>query len=355
MEENLVSFKCPSCDTSLLYDTGIGKFLCPACGNQYELSEIDNAGASTEPSFDWGDLIANTEEEDLTGTVTYTCKYCGADIVTAATTSATHCPYCDNEIIINEKLEGSLRPNYIIPFKFDKKAIGDMWRSLCKKKRLLPKNFINEAVIDKAKGIYVPFWLFNCTADGKMTFETTTSRSWYSANYHYTETKYYYVTVDGEVGFKKIPVDASIKMDNKTMDLLEPYDYTQLEEFAPGYLSGFLADRFDDTPETCVPRANTRVVEGVVKVFSDEVKGYNSVRKVSDDLALKDTDAKYALLPVYTMKADYRGKTYFYSINGQTGKIVGEFPKSKLRWLSYFIKYAAIIAGALLILSFLLR
>ena len=355
MIDNLVSFKCPSCDSSLVYDASIGKFLCPSCDNQYELDEIEKAGASEEPSFDWGEHIAHTSEEDLTGTVTYMCKYCGADIITAATTSATHCPYCDNEIIINDKLEGTLRPNYIIPFKFDKKQIVTMWHNLCKKKRRLPKNFINDAVVEKARGIYVPFWFFDCIATGTMTFETTTTRSWYSGGYDYTETKYYYVTVDGEVGFKKIPVDASIKMDNRTMDLLEPYDYSQLEDFAPGYLSGFMADRFDDMPESCIPRANTRVEEGVSKEFSDTVKGYRSVKKVSDDLTLKDTEAKYALLPVYTFNATYGGKTYSYAVNGQTGKIIGEFPKSKLRWFSYFIRSAGIVAAVLLLLSFLLR
>ncbi|MCR5694769.1 MAG: hypothetical protein K6G89_07360 [Clostridia bacterium] len=355
MQDNLVSFKCPSCDTSLLYDAAIGKFRCPACGNRYDLSVIHNAAASDEPSFDWGDHIASFVKEDLTGSVTYSCKYCGADIVTDAITSATHCPYCDNEIIINQNLEGALRPNYIIPFKIVKKDLADMWKDLVKKKKLLPKKLVTDVVIDKAIGLYVPFWLYDCTADGKVTFETTTTRSWYSFNYRYTETKYYYVTVDGEVGFKKIPVDASIKMDDNTMDLLEPYDYSQLEEFAPGYLSGFLADRYDDDPEACTPRAGVKVSEGVNKAFSNCVTGYSSVRKVSDDLILKDTEAKYALLPVYVMKAKYGGNTYTYTINGQTGKIVGEFPKSKFRWLKNFAISAGIIAAVLMIIMFLLR
>lgn len=355
MQDNLVSFKCPTCDTSLLFDAELGKFLCPACSNQYEIADIEKAGASAEPSFDWGAHMASYVKEDLTGTVTYSCKYCGADIVTEATTSATHCPYCDNEIIINEKLTGSLRPNCIIPFKFDKKNIADMWKTLLKKKRLLPKNFITDAVIEKARGIYVPFWLYDCTADGRMTFETTTRRSWYSSGYDYTEVKYYYVTVEGEVGFKKVPVDASIKMDNRTMDLLEPYDYSQLEPFAPGYLSGFMADRYDDTPAECAPRVNTRVIDGVANVFSKEVTGYNTSRRVSEDLGLKDTAAVYALLPVYTMKAQYNGKTYEYTINGQTGKIVGDFPKSKARWFKTFGIVSGIIAVVLMLLMFLMR
>jgi DNA-directed RNA polymerase subunit RPC12/RpoP len=353
MQDNLVSFKCPSCDTSLLYDAESGKFKCPACDNMYELAQIENATSAGATAFDWGEYISSKHNESLTGTVSYVCKYCAAEIVTDATTSATRCPYCDNEIIIAPQLEGSLRPNYIIPFKIDKKNIQSIVKDIVKRRKLLPRNFLNDVVIEKAHGFYVPFWLFDCTDDGTMTFETTRTRSWTSGSYDYTETSYYYVTVDGGVTFKKIPVDASIKMDNATMDKLEPYDYSALEEFAPGYLSGFVADRYDDNVETCLPRADSRIKGAVSDTFSAEVTGYSSKRQMASNIQLNDTNAKYALLPVYLMKAKYKDTEYQYAINGQTGKFVGEFPQAKSRFWLYFLKYLGIFAAILLILFFL--
>ena len=356
MIDNLVSFKCPTCDTSLLFDAESGKFLCPACSNRYELSEIENATSAGAKAFDWGEYISSSgPKEDLTGTVTYVCKYCAAEITADATTSATHCPYCDNEVIIEPKIEGALRPNYIIPFAFDKKEIKNIYKELCKKKKRLPRSFINDVVVEKAQGVYVPFWLYSCRADGTVTYETTQRRSWYSGGYDYTETKYYYVTVDGAVNFSKIPIDASIKMDNSTMDKLEPYDYSRMEEFAPGYLSGFMADRYDDDAADCIPRADARIKSAVMDTFREKVTGYNSVKISASNMNLKNASAKYALLPVYIMKATYAGREYVYYINGQTRKVVGDFPKSKGRYWFYFARLFAILAVIFLLVRFLLN
>lgn len=356
MIDNLVSFKCPSCDTSLLYDAESGKFLCPACSNRYELNEIENATSAGAKAFDWGEYISSSEaKEDLTGTVTYVCKYCAAEITADATTSATHCPYCDNEVIIEPKIEGALRPNYIIPFAFDKKEIKTVFKELCSKKKQLPRNFITDVVVEKAKGVYVPFWLYDCRADGTITYNTTRSRSWYSGDYRYTETSHYYVTVDGSVSFSKIPIDASVKMDDSTMDKLEPYDYSQLKEFAPGYLSGFFADRYDDDAADCIPRADTRVRTAVSDTFRKSVTGYGTVSLGSTNMNIEDASARYALLPVYIMKAKYQGREYVYYINGQTRKVVGDFPKSKGRYWLYFGRIFAVVAAILLLLRFLIN
>ncbi|MBP1587576.1 MAG: hypothetical protein ILO53_04130 [Clostridia bacterium] len=356
MTDNLVSFKCPSCDTSLLFDPESGKFLCPACSNRYELSEIENATSAGAKAFDWGEHIASAgPAEDLTGTVTYVCKYCAAEITADATTSATHCPYCDNEVIIEPKIEGALRPNYIIPFAFDKKEIKNIFKELCKKKKQLPRNFITDVVIEKTQGVYVPFWLYNCCADGTVTFETTKTRRWADASYTYTEVSYFYVTVDGSVYFSKIPIDASVKMNNDTMDKLEPYDYSKMENFAPGYLSGFLADRYDDNAVDCIPRADSRIKTTVTDTFRSSVNGYGSVKLSATNMNLKNTSVNYALLPVYIMKAKFHDKEYVYYINGQTRKVVGDFPKSKGRYWLYLGRIFAVIAVVLLILRFLIN
>ena len=42
------------------------------------------------------------------------------------------------------------------------------------------------------------------------------------------------------------------------------------------------------------------------------------------------------MLPVYLLNVDYKGKKYRFAINGQTGKIVGELPVSKLKKRLYF-------------------
>ena len=63
------------------------------------------------------------------------------------------------------RLSGMLKPDYVIPFKLDKKAAKAAYMRHIEGKRLLPKLFRDQNHIDEIKGIYVPFWLFDADAD----------------------------------------------------------------------------------------------------------------------------------------------------------------------------------------------
>ena len=43
-------------------------------------------------------------------------------IVADETTGATECPFCGNPVIMTGQFSGSLKPDYVIPFKLDKNA-----------------------------------------------------------------------------------------------------------------------------------------------------------------------------------------------------------------------------------------
>ena len=66
------------------------------------------------------------------------------------------------------QLSGALKPDYVIPFKLDKKAAKERLKKHLTGKRLLPKAFKSENHISEVKGIYVPFWLYDTDADVTM-------------------------------------------------------------------------------------------------------------------------------------------------------------------------------------------
>ena len=80
--------------------------------------------------------------------------------------AASACPYCGNPIVVTGQFSGALKPDYVIPFKLDKKAAKAGLMRHLRRKRLLPKVFKDQNHIDEIKGIYVPFWLFDTDADG---------------------------------------------------------------------------------------------------------------------------------------------------------------------------------------------
>ena len=349
MASDVLSYKCLSCGSPLEYDKD-GKLKCRACNSEYDPETLKqfNDSDTGDAEFDWKDYKKNFEQnkKELDDTVCYVCRSCGAEIETTEQTAATHCPYCDNEVILSDRVGNGLKPNGIIPFKVDKNGLKDAVTAYFKGKRLLPNNFIPLHKIGEIQGIYVPFWLFDATIDGQMTMEAKKTRCYSTSKYNITETKHYLINVDGKMSFKKIPVDASIKMDDDLMDSLEPYDYTGMVDFETAYLSGFLADRFDDDPDASLPRASDRMRNSAEEIFINSVDdGYDTVNRKSSNLNITDSSVKYVMLPVYLLNVEYKGKNYRFAINGQTGKVVGELPISKVKKYLYLLLSFAISLG----------
>ena len=67
--------------------------------------------------------------------------------------------------------------------------------------------------------------------------------------------------------------------------------------------------------------------ESAEKLMREQINGYSSVSvKNADFRALKEKWS-YTLLPVWTITYKAKnGKIYYFSMNGQTGKVYGELP-----------------------------
>lgn len=47
---------------------------------------------------------------------------------------------------------------------------------------------------------------------------------------------------------------------------------------------------------------------------------------------------RYALLPIWMLNIKYGDKSYRYAINGQTGKVAGDYPVDKRKKRMFFLK-----------------
>ena len=344
MPENLSQFKCPNCSAPLSWSPQLNMLHCDACDSNFEPGSVSGSREIEEvKEFDWGDYKQSLQTEELTGTRTYSCVSCGATVEVDENTAATRCPYCDNNVILNEQLSGGLRPNAIIPFKITPKELPNAIRAFFKGRPLLPRNFINDNVIGKAQGVYVPFWLYDCKVEGPTNMQGVIVHTYTRGDYRITETNYYLLERDGEMCFSRIPVDGSVKMDDDLMDSIEPFDYSELVDFKGDYLTGYLADRFDDDPDACLPRASTRLMTSAESVMRGTCPGFGEISFLKNGMQITKASVRYVLLPVYLLNCEYGGKKYRYAVNGQTGKVVGELPISKAKsWLYFGGGFAAL-------------
>ena len=352
-------YKCPCCDGAIEFDSGAQKMKCQYCDTEFDVETLqaydEELQHEQDDDMSW-ETQAGTEwqEGETDGLRSYVCNSCGGEIVGDENTAATRCPFCGNPAVMMHRLSGMLKPDFVIPFRIDKKAAVEALKKHYKGKRLLPKVFADQNHIDEVKGIYVPFWLFDTDADANIRYRATRTRSWMDSRYYYTETSHYSVTRNGVIGFERVPVDGSTKMDDTLMESIEPYDFSEAVDFRTAYLSGYLADKYDVGAEQSIERANERIKTSTEQAFAATVRGYTSFHPVSSGIRFKNGAVKYALYPVWLLNTTWQGKTYTFAMNGQTGKFVGDLPMDKSAFAKWFLGIAGAVSAAVFALSYLI-
>lgn len=350
-EPKVIEYKCPCCGAGLLFRGDSQQLTCEYCDNSFDLETVRAFNASEsqetfeefqwdqEPSERWSDA----EESRLN---VFICPSCGGEIMTEETTAASFCPYCDNPTIMPGRLSGGLKPDAIIPFRMSKEDAKEAFRKLCKGKPLLPGMFTQEQRIEKITGIYVPFWLYDCCGNFDGNYNATRIHTWADANYNYTRTEHFLLKRGARADFQGIPMDGSSKMDNTLMESIEPFDYSQLQNFDMAFLSGYLADKYDVPSDQGKQRVKERVENAFDAQLQSSFLGYSTVVPTSCQLKIDHSKARYALMPVWILNTRYRGKLYAFAMNGQTGRMTGSFPISPQKCAIWF---GGIFAGVTLL------
>ena len=329
---NSVDHKCPNCDAVLKFNPHGGNWKCEYCRGEFALEQLEDKIKKSEKT-----VVAKQNDEGLD---VYTCNNCGASIIVNPNVSTTSCVYCKNTAILKDKLQGEFNPNYVIPFKHTKEDAINAFKKLGKGKILMPKAFNIKKNIKEISGIYIPFWLFDFMANGEMNADCKRISSWRSGNYRYTKTDTYLATRGGNMNFDNIPVDGSKRFPNDVMNSIEPFDYNDLKPFNYSYLSGFLSEKYDVNKDQAMEDAISRAKASFVDEMKKDIRGYNTVIPVRNNINLQNTKSSYVLLPVWMLNIKYKNKIYTFAMNGQTGKLVGNIPidikKSILLWILLF-------------------
>lgn len=305
-------FKCINCGGNVVYSPERKTMFCPFCESE-KSGELSN-GTSPEMTI---------------------CPNCGGEITVEQHTSATQCPYCDSYLILNERVEGEYLPKMILPFQLGKESCKQSIREKFKKNLFAPTDFLSEVRLNSMQGIYVPYWLYDYDTHCSFQGEGTKVKTWTSGDTRYTETSYYAVVRDMNINFEKIPVDASEAMPDSVMDLMEPYNYSQLVDFNPEYMSGFYAEKYNMPADVVENRARNRMNDNAATMLKASYTGYSSIRPLNQDIRVMKGSSCFGLLPVWTYRYTYNGTEYPFYVNGQTGKIVGEVPISAKKAWAY--------------------
>ena len=321
--------KCPHCGGAVEFNVGAQRLKCPFCDAEFDIAAMQQAEdfqSNTVEQINWNSQNAQWDAGETDGMSVYACNSCGGEIVADATTGATSCPYCGNQVVMKGQFSGALKPDLVIPFKLDKKAAKEALKKHFRGKKFVPKAFLAENKLDEVKGVYVPHWLFSCDAVVEASYQAEKYRHWSDSKNNYTETSTYDIYRSGSIGFDNVPVDGSTKMPDDLMESIEPFNLNEAVPFNTAYLAGYLADKYDVDVNQSMGRANERIKASALNAFEDTVKGYDAVSAMGANMNVANGSYKYALYPVWILNVKWKGENHAFAMNGQTGKFVGNIP-----------------------------
>ena len=333
-DEKALENKCLSCNASIKFNPTAGKWKCDYCASSFTLEEMQKY---TNASSKENNEKENLKEIDNTDYTSYKCQSCGAEIIADEQTAATFCVYCGNTAILKSKLSGKFSPDKIIPFKQEKEKAILAFKGLSKGRPLMPSDFNNTNNIEKIRGIYIPFWIYDMSVSGDVNFSAKQIDSWTRGDTHYTKTSIYKIYRSGSMNYHGIPVDASTRFNNDIMNTIEPFDYNEFQDYNHAFLSGFYAEKYDIDGIAAFSDAEKRALESSKNIMLNDAMGYVEKVVTENTLDANQLKRQYALLPVWMVNVKYNEKQYLFAMNGQTGEFVGNIPLDKRKTVIYTI------------------
>jgi DNA-directed RNA polymerase subunit RPC12/RpoP len=361
---------CPNCGGNLSLEESTGRIVCKYCGKYFTFDELKEG------------ISFNGEGEDEYDE--YSCSYCGGVIVSDANSITSACPYCGKTAVMKNRITGKYCPDYIIPFCITPEQARDSFDAMLHRKTVAA-SFKREFKIETVTSLFVPFWLYNTDIYVEITYD-------YIVCEKSGKTKHCRKNVCFTETYDKVPVDASLKIDDDKMDRIEPYDYSELKPFDKVYFIGHRAEKYDTEVSLMADRAKGKIEKSARTSFSRYLYDnsttadgilLNAMGRVANNMTaqvadLSDksnlssdfdreyiadntnidrikkskvkadlSDYRYALFPVYIIRGRYRGKDYLYYVNGQTGKVAANFP---LGYAQYYIsQIIGVLAGSFLV------
>lgn len=340
-------YYCESCGGVMEFDVGTQSLKCPHCDTVVPIRN-EESRIIEHPLTRRAVQTIRAEEKK---TQTMVCQGCGAKIEVDATSTAAECPYCGSSYVLAGKQEDAIVPDGVLPFQIDKNRVGELFRRWLKGRWMAPGELKHLYQQERLQGIYIPYWTFDAKVNASYTAmggrHRIVTRRVNGKTVQETVTDWYPTSGRLHHFFDDILVPASRKLDAGLLRQVGSFGTSQVASYTPEYLSGYAAECYTvDLQDAHRDALQTMEAELESMARSDVLRRYDEVSNVQVRADFQEETYKHVLFPVYTTAYSYKGKQYHVLINGQSGNVKGDYPKSP-------IKIAGIIISVLLALLLL--
>ena len=350
-------FHCPACGAEAHWNAKKQAIVCPFCGTESPAT-LDSSGQIVEHDL-VGALrgIPDSARGWQSDKIQVKCRSCQAISVIDPAKQAQRCEFCGSaQLVPYEQTKDAFRPESLLPFKIDESRARDLIRAWYGKVWFAPNALKKRALTDRVHGVYLPYWTFDAKVEADWDAEAghyyyTTET--YTDNNGRTQTRQVqhvrWVPASGHVShfFDDHLVCASVGVKPNLLRGVEPFPTTdQLVAYDSGYVTGWTVERYQLDLLAAAKTSRDRMEQELRSICARQVPG-DTHRNLRVESRWSGQTFKHILVPAWLLTYNYGARAFQVVINGITGKIAGEYPKS---WIKITL---AVLAALVVLLVFM--
>lgn len=276
------------------------------------------------------------------------CKNCGAQLTVDPQAITLRCAFCDSEFVIEipetPEQKKQREDAAIILFKTEQRDAQEIFSKWIKKGLFKPRDLLLKFHQTESNRVYIPCFQVKAEAEtdwqGQDKIQIREASDGAPAEYAYRDRSGSHR--DNYTDY----ITASRGLSQEEADWILPFDDNEAVPYNADLMRGTQAEKPYKTRENAEQDARTRITEKERDACSRKV-----TRLLHSDTRISGLKSRLFMLPVWILVYLYAGKAFRVIINGQTGKIRGKKPVSRIKVLIALLIVAAVIAGLVLLLG----
>lgn len=333
----LAKHPCAACGAQAEWNPSKQLLVCTFCGTATPLS-LDADGGVVEL-----DLVKALRElpDEARGWLeerrSVQCQSCRAVSVFDPARVGQHCDFCGSpKLVAYDEIKAPIRPQSLLPFKVAEADVRERIRRWYSSKWLAPNSLRRRAMVDRIRGIYIPYWTFDAHVVCPWTAE--------AGHYYYTTERYRdnqgrsqtrqvrhvrWEPASGEVRhfFDDEPVPGTHGVSTALLKQVEPFPTAELVPYATAFLSGFVVEHYQLVLVDAAAHSQTQMQRTLHDLCAAAVPG-DTHRNLEMHPVFSGQTFKHILVPIWLLTYLYASKPWQVVVNGYTGQIAGDYPKS---------------------------
>jgi hypothetical protein len=352
----LQKYPCAACGAQAEWNPARQLLVCSFCGTSAPFTIAEDG---TIVEHDLAKALRETPDADrgwLTARRTVKCQSCQAVSVFDPARVGQNCDFCGSPKLVDyEEIKAPIRPQSLLPFKITQAHVREQIRRWYASKWLAPNSLKRMALVDRIHGVYIPYWTFDAhvicpwQAEAGHYYYTTET---YRDNQGRQQTRQVrhvrWEPAAGEVRhfFDDELVPGTHGVSRNLLGGVQPFPTAELVPYDTAFLSGFVVEHYQLVLQEASQDSEAAMTRKLYDMCAAEVPG-DTHRNLEIQPRFSARTFKHILAPVWLLSYTYGNRPWQVVVNGYTGTMAGEYPKSP--W-----KIALLVLVAIIVILFVL-